>query len=110
MATSYKILGQVNPASTALTTLYSASTAATAVISSLTIANIGSAATTFRIALRPASATAVASQHYLAFDSSLPANDTTILTLGAVVEGGGTVSVYAGNTAVSFAAYGVEIS
>jgi hypothetical protein len=52
----------------------------------------------------------VANQHYLAFDAALPGNDTTILTLGASLETGGVVSVYAGSTAVSVSAFGVEIT
>ena len=74
------------------------------------MANIGSAATTYRIAVRPSSATAVANQHYLAYDAALPANDTTILTLGATLETGSVISIYAGNTAVSVSAFGVEIT
>jgi hypothetical protein len=111
MPQAYKILGQMNPtASTTLFTLYTVPASAAAVISSLCIANIGASATTYRIAMRPASATAVSNQHYLAFDAALPGNDTTILTLGASLETGGVVSVYAGNTAVSVSAFGVEIT
>jgi hypothetical protein len=111
MPQAYKILGQSNPTSAStLVTLYTAPSSTTAVVSSLTVANIGSAATTYRIAVRPSSATAVANQHYLAYDAALPANDTTILTLGATLETGSVISIYAGNTAVSVSAFGVEIT
>ena len=106
----YKVLGQSNPASTTNTTLYTCPATASAVVSSLTIANLSTAAaTTYRVAVRPAGAT-IANQHYVAFDAPLPAADTTILTLGVTLGGSDVVTVYAGNTAVAFSLFGTEVS
>lgn len=60
MATTYKVLGQSNPAATTATTLYTVPSATSAVCSTIVIAALG-ASTTFRIAVRPAATTAVAS-------------------------------------------------
>lgn len=107
----YKILGQANPsAGTSMTTLYTVPSSTTCVVSSLTVANLGSASTTYRIAVRPASATAVANQHYLALDASLPGNDTTVLTFGASMEQGAVVSVACGSTQAAFSLFGCEIT
>ena len=60
MATTYKVLGQSNPAATTATTLYTVPSAKSAVISSLTVCNQASTAATFRVAVRPAGATLAA--------------------------------------------------
>jgi glucose-6-phosphate dehydrogenase assembly protein OpcA len=109
MPAAYKVLGQSNPAATTVTTLYTVPSATSAVVSSLTVANISSSATTFRVAVRPAGAT-LANQHYLAYDASLPANDTTILTLGLSLAATDVVTVYAGSANVAFNLYGSEIT
>jgi glucose-6-phosphate dehydrogenase assembly protein OpcA len=109
MPAAYKVLGQNNPAATTATTLYTVPTSTSAVVSSLTIANLASTATTFRVAVRPAGAT-LASQHYLAYDASLPANDTTILTLGLSLAATDVVTVYAASANVAFSVFGSEIT
>jgi hypothetical protein len=52
MATSYKVLGQSNPAATTATTLYTVPAATQAVISTLVVCNQASTAATFRLAVR----------------------------------------------------------
>jgi hypothetical protein len=73
------------------------------------VCNIGTSATTYRIAVRPAGAT-VANQHYLVYDSSIPANDSIALTLGISLATTDVVSVYAGNANLAFSLFGVEIT
>lgn len=109
MAQSHKVLGQVNPTATTLTTLYTVPSATEAIVSTLVVCNTASSATTYRIAVRPAGAT-VAAQHYVAYDAALPANDTATLTLGVTLAATDVVSVYAGSVSVAFSAYGVEIT
>ena len=108
MPTTYKVLGQSNPAATTLTSLYTVPANTSAIISTITVASLGSAAT-FRIAVRPAGA-AIANQHYLAYDTTLAANSTTALTLGITLAATDVVSVYASTTGVSFVAFGQENS
>jgi hypothetical protein len=109
MPQTHKILGQSNPAATTLTTAYTVPAATQAIVSTLSVCNTGSTATTYRIAVRPAGAS-VAKQHYVAYDVAIPANDTATLTLGVTLAATDVVSVYAGSADVAFHAYGVEIS
>jgi glucose-6-phosphate dehydrogenase assembly protein OpcA len=109
MPAAYKVLGQSNPSATTATTLYTVPSSTSSIVSTLSVANIGSTATTFRVAVRPAGAM-LANQHYLAYDVSIPANDTTILTLGLSLATTDVVTVYAGNANVSFSLFGTEIT
>jgi hypothetical protein len=109
MPQAHKVLGQSSPAATTLTTLYTVPSSTQVVCSSLTICNTASSATTYRVAIRPSGAT-VATQHYIAYDAALPANDTVTLTLGIALAATDVVSVYAGATGVAFSAFGVEVT
>lgn len=109
MPQTHKVLGQSNPSSTTLTTLYVVPASTQAIASTITVANLGSTATTFRLAVRP-SGQAISNQNYLVYDASIPANDTTTLTLGIALAASDAISVYAGNASLAFGAYGVEIS
>ena len=102
-----KVLGQVNPSATTATTLYTVPSAKSAVVSSLTICNQTATAATFRIAVRPAGAT-LAAVHYIAYDVTVGASDTTALTLGITLATTDVITVYASTATLSFHAYGDE--
>jgi glucose-6-phosphate dehydrogenase assembly protein OpcA len=109
MATVYKVLGQVNPSATTATTLYTVPASTATVVSTITICNQAASSATFRIAIRPAGAT-LAAIHYVAYDSTVAANDTTALTLGVTLATTDVITVYASTATVSFNAYGSEIA
>jgi hypothetical protein len=109
MPTTYKVLGQSNPAATTATTLYTVPAATSAVISSITIANVSASTATYRIAIRPAGAS-LATVHYIAYDVSISANDTVSLSLGLSLATTDVITVYASSTNLVFHAYGAEIS
>lgn len=109
MANQYKVLGQVNPSATTLTTLYTVPANYSSVASTLTVCNQAASAATYRIAIRPAGAT-VENKHYIAYDGALPANDTVGLTLGMTLAQTDVVSVYASTSTVSFNLFGSEVS
>ena len=109
MPTIYKVLGQSNPAATTLTTLYTVPAATETVVSSIVIANLAASAATFRIAIRPNGA-AIATSQYIAYDITVGASDSTVLTLGLTLDATDVLSVYASTTTVTFSAYGSEIS
>jgi glucose-6-phosphate dehydrogenase assembly protein OpcA len=109
MPTNYKVLGQSNPAATTLTTLYTVPSATEAVVSSIVIANLAASAATFRIAIRPDGAS-IANSQYIAYDITVGASDSTVLTLGLTLNAADVISVYASTTTVTFSAYGSEIS
>jgi hypothetical protein len=105
----YKVLGQSNPAATTATTLYTVPSATDTVASTLTIANLGASAGTFRVAVRPAGAT-LENKHYIAYDVTIAALDTLTLTLGITLDTTDVVTVYASTATMSFNLFGSEIS
>jgi glucose-6-phosphate dehydrogenase assembly protein OpcA len=109
MPTTYKVLGQSNPSATTLTTLYTVPASTNAVISSITIANLAATAATFRIAVRVAGS-AISNEEYIAYDITLGASDTTVLTMGVTMNATDVLSVYASSATVAFQAFGSEIS
>ena len=109
MATTYKVLGQSNPAATTATTLYTVPSAKSAVVSTISICNQAATSATYRIAIRPAGAT-LAAQHYLAYDSSITANNSTMITIGVTLATTDVITVYASTATMSFSVFGTEIS
>lgn len=109
MATTYKVLGQVNPAATTNTTLYTVPSATSAVASTIVICNQAGSAGTYRIAVRPAGA-AIDPMHYLVYGGSIPANETITMTIGMTLATTDVVTVYASSTSFSFNLFGSEIA
>ena len=109
MPTAYKVLGQVAPSATTLTTLYTVPASTSTVVSSLTVCNTNATAVTYRVAVRPAGASLVG-QQYIVFDNVLQGNDSVFLTLGLSLATTDVVSVYSSATATAFNLYGSEIT
>lgn len=108
MATTYKVLGQVKPAATTNTTLYTVPAATSAVCSTLSICNTG-VSTTYRIAIRPAGAT-LEDKNYIVYEAAIESYETTLLTLGITLATTDVVTVYAGTATMVFNLFGSEIS
>jgi glucose-6-phosphate dehydrogenase assembly protein OpcA len=104
-----KVLGQSNPAATTLTSLYTVPSAKEAVVSSISVANLTATAATFRLAVRPAGAS-IANQHYIGYDITVGASDSTIITVGLTLATTDVLSVYASTANVAFQAFGDEAS
>jgi hypothetical protein len=109
LSKKYKILGQSAPSATTATNLYTVPSDTEAVISTITVANRANTAATYRISIRPNGATQ-ANEHYIAYDASLPANDTIALTLGLTMDAADVMTVYASSASVSFGLFGSEIA
>ena len=109
MPTNYKVLGQVAPSATTNTALYTVPAATQTIVSTIVVANRAATAATFRIAIRPAGAT-IANQHYIAYDVSIGATDSTALTLGLTLTNTDVVTVYASTADLSFSIFGSEIT
>lgn len=107
MTITYKVLGQQNPSATTATTLYTVPSATSTVCSTITICNQAASAATFRIAVRPAGAT-LAAQHYISYDTSIPANESMAYTIGLTLSTTDVVTVYASTSTLSFNLYGSE--
>jgi glucose-6-phosphate dehydrogenase assembly protein OpcA len=109
MATTYKVLGQVNPAATTATTAYTVPSATQAVVSTIVICNQASTNATFRIAVRIAGASLTAAQ-YVAYDVTVGASDSTALTLGITLGAADVITVYGSSATLSFSVFGSEIA
>ena len=109
MPTIYKVLGQSNPSATTATTLYTVPSATNAVVSTISVANLTGSAATYRIAVRPAGAS-LANLHYLAYDVTVAASDTTVMTLGITLAATDVITIYASTANLAFSAFGSEIS
>ena len=108
MTITYKVCGQLNPAATTLSTLYTVPGSTQTIVSTLSVCNQG-VSTTYRVAVRPAGAT-LDPKHYIIYENPLNANTSVLLTLGLTLAATDVVSVYAGTANVSFNLFGSELS
>lgn len=109
MPTTYKVLGQSNPAATTATTLYTVPSATSVVGSTLNVCNQGSSPATYRIAIRPAGET-LAAKHYIAYDATILGNNSIAITVGFTLATTDVVTVYASTATMSFNLFGSEIA
>lgn len=107
MAEAQKILGQAVPAASTLTDIYTAPSKA--VVSSVTMCNLSSSDTSFRLSVASAAA-ADASKQYVYRDLPLIALDTFIATIGITLAAGDVVRGYSPSGQVAFNLFGVEIT
>ncbi len=108
MSAEIKVLGQSAPLATTLTTLYLVPLSRQAVASSIVVCNRAAAATSFRVAVRPAGV-AISNEHYLYYDVTIAGNDTFIATIGITLSATDVVSVYNTLATLSFNLFGQEI-
>ena len=109
MPTAYKVLGQVAPSATTATALYTVPAATEAVISTVVVANRSASDVTYRISVRPDGET-LANKHYIAYDVTVGASDSTTITLGITMNATDVLEVYASTADLSFNAFGSEIT
>lgn len=109
MAQSLKVLGQSNPGATSLTAAYTVPASTEAVISTITIANRSTTATSFRVSIAVAGA-ADSNEQYIYYDIPIAGNDTFAATLGIALAATDVVRVYAAAATLSFNITGTEIT
>ena len=109
MATTYKVLGQVNPAATTATTAYTVPSATQAIVSTISICNQAATAATYRIAVRVAGS-ALSAEEYIVYGATVPASDSTFITVGMTLNATDVVTVYASSATLSFNLFGSEIA
>ena len=112
MATAYKILAQNNPSATTETTLYTAPSSTSTVVSTIMICNQSSTAATYRIAVQPSAdaGSSAAAKHWIVYGATVAGSDATALTLGITLATGDRIRVYGSSATLSFSAFGSEIS
>jgi hypothetical protein len=108
MATTYKVLGQLNPSANTMTTVYTVPAGNSAVISSIVICNQAAANANVDIAVCVAN-TAVTAAQYITRTSNTIAYDSQILTLGITLSATDTIRVQSSNANTSVAIFGSEI-
>jgi hypothetical protein len=79
------------------------------VISTIIVANRAATAATYRIAIRPNGAT-LANEHYIAYDVTVGAGESTTLTLGLTIDAADVLTVYASTANLTFSAFGSEVT
>lgn len=108
MPTVYKILGQSAPAANTNTIVYSVPAGNSAVISTITVANLSVNNVTYRLAVQKANAT-ISSNHYIAYNTTVFGNDTTALTLGITLGETDVISANVSDANVAINIFGSEI-
>jgi hypothetical protein len=109
MPTVYKVLGQSAPSATTNANVYTVPSSTSAVVSTIVVANRVATSATYRIAVRPAGAT-IANQHYIAYDITVGASDSTTLTLGITLAATDVITVYGSTANLTFSVFGSEIT
>lgn len=112
MPTIYKVLAQSAPSTTAISNVYTVPSSTNTVISTLMICNRGTVNAAYNIAVVPGGAT-IANQHFIAFNSVVPANDSIALTVGMALAATDNIAVQAntsGANTLGFTLFGTEIS
>jgi len=108
---AYKVLGRKASAATTLEELYAVPASSSAVVSTIVVANRSASARTYRIAVKPATGTSIADEHYIAYDVAIPANDSIALTLGITLAASNVIHVYASAaSSLTFTAFGSELT
>jgi len=107
MADSLKVLGQIDPSATTVTTLYTVLDMTQTTVSSIVAANRTGSAITFRLSVHVAGASADDKQ-YLYYDKSVAANDSLAIVIGITLNQADVVKVYTSASNMSFNMFGCE--
>ncbi len=108
--TTYKILGQAAPSTTANADLLTVAAATEAIGSTLVIANTTAATATTRVFARILGAAAAASNAIL-YDVSIPANSSASFTLGITLAATDVLTVQTGTAnALTFTLFGTLVA
>lgn len=108
MATTYKVLGQLAPASTS-GDLYTVPSATEAVVSTINVVNTGTTDSTISIAIRKNGAT-LATNQYIINGLILNSKVTLAYTSGLTLDAADVITVISTNNDCAFSAFGSEIA
>ncbi len=102
-----KVLAQSAPSATTNTNIYTVGSNTETVISTIFVCNRSAAPATYRIAVRPNGAT-LSNEHYIAYDVTVGASDSTTITSGITMDAADVLTVYASTANLSFSVFGSE--
>jgi len=107
MADVLKVLGQLDPAATTTTVLYTVPDMTQTTISSIVAANRTGSAITFRLSVHVGGAGADDKQ-YIYYDKSVAANDSLPIVIGMTLNQTDVLKVYTSAVDMSFNIFGCE--
>lgn len=105
---AYKVLGQLAAAATTEEGLYAVPASSSSVVSTIVVCNRATSSATYRLAVKPTAATTLATNHYIAYDVPIAANDSVALTIGITLASTNAIRTYASNANLTFTAFGSE--
>jgi hypothetical protein len=106
---AYKILGQSSPTSSLDTDIYTVPLGKEAVISTITVCNVGNTSCTYRIAARSGSQS-IENKHYVVYDAEISTLETIGLTFGITLSENDTITVRSSvSSSLSFNIFGSEL-
>ena len=108
MPTTYKVLGQLAPASTS-EDLYTVPSVTQTVVSTINVVNTGTADSTISIAIRKDGAS-IATNQYIVNGLLLNAKVTFAYTSGLTLDAADVITVSSTNNDCAFSAFGSEIA
>lgn len=109
MPTTYKVLGQLNPAANTLSNVYTVPSATQAVISTITVCNQTASNASYSISVAPNGETDNV-KHYIIRGGVVPAADSIAITLGLTIDAADQVRANTNNNSISFSIFGSEIT
>jgi len=107
MADSLKVLGQLDPAATTVTVLYTVPDMTQTTVSSIVAANRTGSAITFRLSVHVGGAGADDKQ-YIYYGKSVAANDSLAIVLGITLNQTDVIKVHTSAVDMSFNMFGCE--
>jgi len=105
----YKQLGRSAPAAITLTTVYTVPAGTASILSTITVCNRSSTATTFRLSHAVAGA-ADANDQYFAYDAPIAGNSTAEFLLGITMAATDVLRAYVGAATVTILVWGEDRS
>lgn len=107
MIKAYAVLGQVNPAASSATALYTSPASTQTVCSSLTVTNTGTdgVISTYDIAVVP-TGQSLSTRHYIRRKAPLDCSDSVSITIGITLGAGDAVWVSASSANLAFSLFG----
>ena len=107
MADVLKVLGQVDPAATTITVLYTVPDMTQTTVSSIVAANRTGSAITFRLSVHVGGASANDKQ-FIYYDKSVAANDSLPIVIGITLNQTDVLKVFTSAVDMSFNVFGCE--
>jgi hypothetical protein len=109
MATTYKVLGQLNPTANTLSNVYTVPSATQAVISTITVCNQSASNASYSISVSN-NGVADNASHYIIRGGVVPAADSIGITLGLTLDASDQVRCNTNSANISFNIFGSEIT